>query len=76
MTSVCRAKTTEPIEVPFGSWPLVGGKNHVLEGRIPAREGVILGVIFRLAVTWHAVGILILVRNGAAAIRSLAACPQ
>jgi len=37
---VNNAKTAKPIEMPFGSWTLVGRGNHVLDGvEIPHGKG-------------------------------------
>ena len=32
VTILSRAKTAEPIEMPFGIWTRVGTENHVLDG--------------------------------------------
>jgi len=37
---VNRAKTAEPIKIPFGMWTRIGPRNHILDGvPIPTREG-------------------------------------
>jgi len=43
VTVVSRAKTTEPIEMPFGLWTQVGPRNHVLDrDSDPPYQGAIL----------------------------------
>jgi len=43
VTFVRRAKTAEPIEMPFALWTLVGPRNHILDGGpYPLSEGAIL----------------------------------
>jgi len=38
-------KTTEPMEMPFGIWTLVGPGNYILDGfKIPHRKGHFWGV--------------------------------
>jgi len=45
VTLVSPAKTAEPIEMPFGLWPRVGPRKHVLYGdQIPRAKGQLLGV--------------------------------
>jgi len=41
VTILSRAKTAEPIEMPFGIWTRVGTENHVLDGApgLPVRSG-------------------------------------
>jgi len=42
--AVSRAKTAEPIEMPFGFWTRVGPRKHVLDGvQFPMRRGKFLG---------------------------------
>jgi len=44
VTVVSLAKTTEPIDMPFGLWTPVGLGNHVLDGiQIPHGNGQFLG---------------------------------
>jgi len=41
---VSPAKTAEPIEMLFGSWTLMGPRNHVLNGiQIPHEKGQVWG---------------------------------
>jgi len=37
-----RAKTAEPIEMPFGVWTWVGQRNHLLDGGTDPRARAIL----------------------------------
>jgi len=40
LRSIICAKTVEPIKMPFGLWPWIGPRNHVLDGvQIPHRKG-------------------------------------
>jgi len=68
-TIVSRAKTAEPIQMPFGIWILVGQRKHVLDGSPdPTRDGAILRGSGR-PMTCPAVDKLKATQQGAALVR-------
>ena len=48
---VSPANTTEPIEMPFGIWTLVGQRNHVLDGGAHWRNLANTAALNRLCAT-------------------------
>jgi len=50
---VISAKTAEPIELPFGLWPRMGPRNHVLDGSPQMLMDVAMATTFWLLMGYN-----------------------
>jgi len=52
-SAVICAKTAEPIEMPFGLWARMSGRNHVLDGGLAVPRDVAMATNFgtKIAIT-------------------------